>query len=217
MISVAKPVQPGIRTLAVLAVWFTIVFAANRADVFITAPEQPPLALVAALTLPLLAFSVAYRLVPAFRDYVLGIDLRLLTALQGWRMIGAIFVALHAHQILPGLFAYPAGYGDMLVGLLAPFALLALIEQKPGWRGCLIGLNILGLVDFVVAVGTGLLTSRGPLGVLVGDIVTDPVLSLPVSLIPTFAVPLWTIIHIMSLLQLGRNNPVARLGMHQEA
>jgi hypothetical protein len=60
------------------------------------------------------------------------LDLRLLTALQGGRVIGFVFLALYAHGLLPGLFAWPAGLGDVLVGGAAPFVLLAQIQQDAG-------------------------------------------------------------------------------------
>ena len=54
------------------------------------------------------------------------------------------------------------------------------------------------------AVGTGLLASSGPLGLLKGEISTLPLQQLPASLVPSFAVPLWIIIHVISLLQLRK-------------
>ncbi len=137
---------------------------------------------------------------------MLSLDLRLLTAVQSWRVIGGVFVAFNAHRLLPALFAYPAGYGDLLVGALAPFALLALIDRRPGWQRSVLRLNILGLLDFVGAIATGLLASDGPLGLLRGDISTGPLTELPLVLIPGFAVPLWILVHITTLLQLRRLN-----------
>jgi hypothetical protein len=63
-------------------------------------------------------------------------------------------------------------------------------------------LNLAGLFDFALAVGTGVLTSPSSAGVL-ADATTSAIMSeLPLSLIPTFAVPLWIIVHMISLLQL---------------
>jgi hypothetical protein len=201
---------PGWRTAAIIAAWFVAIVIANATGFFIAAPGAPPLALLAALTGPPLLFALAYRGSPDFAAFVQSLDLRLLTALQGLRVVGASFIALHAVGRLPGLFAYPAGYGDVLVGVLAPFALVALVEQKPGWRASVMRLNILGLIDFAGAVGTGLLASNGPLGLLQGEITTEPLGILPISLIPTFLVPAWIIIHIATLLQLRRLSALAR-------
>ena len=200
---------PGWRTAAIIAAWFAAVMVGNATGFFVAAPNAPPLALLAALTGPPVLFALAYRTSPDFAGFVQALDLRLLTALQGLRVIGASFLALHAVGQLPGLFAYPAGYGDMLVGVLAPFALIALIDRKPGWRASVLRLNVLGLIDFAAAVGTGLLASDGPLGLLQGAITTEPLQLLPISLIPTFMVPLCTLIHIASLVQLRRARAAA--------
>ena len=195
---------PGWRTAAIIAVWFIAIVIGNATGFFDAAPNAPPFALLAALTGPPLLFAIAYNVSADFAAFVQSIDLRLLTALQGLRVLGGAFLAVHAVGKLPGVFAYPAGYGDILVGVLAPFALIALIDNKPGWRASVVRLNVLGLIDFAAAVGTGLLASSGPLGLLQGEITTEPLRLLPIALIPTFLVPLWIIFHITSLLQLRR-------------
>jgi hypothetical protein len=207
---------PGRRTFAIVVGWLLLALLANLTGVFLTGPTEPPVALLVAIVGPPAAFLVAYAASSTFRTYVLALDLRLLTALQGWRVVGGTFVVLNAEQLLPGLFAYPAGYGDLLVGALAPFALMSLLREDLGWRRGLVLLNVLGLADFVSAVGTGLLTSPGPLGLLQGTISTAPLWHLPLALIPTFLVPCWTIVHFVSLLQLRRvgdsRRPAAAVG-----
>jgi len=103
----------------VLGVWLVSVVAAGAAGIFEPAPSSPPLALLVAVVAPLLLFALVYRTSRSFRDFVLNIDLRLLIAMQSWRVIGGMFLALYAFGLLPGLFAYPAGIGDVAVGLAA--------------------------------------------------------------------------------------------------
>ncbi len=90
--------------------------------------------MLAAVAGPPLIFAAAYRASRRFRDFVLAIDLRLLTAVQRWRVIGVMFLAFYAFGLLPGLFAWPAGVGDAAVGLAAPFVLLAMLRRSPTWR-----------------------------------------------------------------------------------
>jgi hypothetical protein len=187
-----------------LAVWFVISLAAGAAGAFESGPASPPLTILAALAAPLLLFGLAYRLSAAFRRFVLGVDLRLLTAFQSWRVIGGMFPALYAFGLLPGLFAWPAGVGDVAVGAAAPFVLLAMVRGAPTWRRQAIWLNVAGLVDFAGAVGTGVLTSDSSLGILADGAARASLGSLPLSLVPTFAVPLWIIFHVIALLQLRR-------------
>jgi hypothetical protein len=188
----------------VLAAWFLLVLAAGVAGAFESGPSRPPLAVLVAGAGPPLIFAVVYRASRRFRDFVLAMDLRLLTAIQSWRVIGVMFLAFYAFGLLPGLFAWPAGVGDVAVGLAAPFVLLAMLRRSPTWRRQVLWLNVAGLLDFAGAIGTGVLSSNNSIG-LVADAATRVSLgSLPLSLIPTFAVPLWTIFHIVSLLQLAR-------------
>jgi hypothetical protein len=73
--------------------------------VFDAGPGRPPLPILLAIVGPLIRFAVLYRASAAFQRFVLGIDLRLLTAMQSWRVIGVMFLALYAFDLLPGLFA----------------------------------------------------------------------------------------------------------------
>ena len=75
-------------------------------------------------------------------DLAIGRVARLLDAVpQAWlvgvqlyRALGVIFLILYASGKLPGLFAWPAGVGDIAVGLLAPVVGLA-YARAPRERG----------------------------------------------------------------------------------
>jgi len=194
---------------SVLVAWFLIVLGAGTAGVFDSGPGRPPLPLLLAVAGPPLLFALAYRASRAVRNFALRIDLRLLTAVQGWRVIGILFLGLYAFGLLPGAFAWPAGLGDVAVGVAAPFVLLAIVRGTPSWPTRVAWLNLAGLLDFVGAVGTGVLTSNSSLGVLSDGVSRASLGTLPLSLVPTFAVPLWTIFHLISLLKLRR---LARAG-----
>ena len=88
--------------------------------------------------------------------------------------------------------------------LAAPFVLLVMLRQRPTWRRQVAWLNIAGLLDFVGAISTGALSSNSSIGIVADSAARVSMGSLPLSLIPTVAVPLWTIFHIVSLLQLAR-------------
>jgi len=59
--------------------------------------------------------------------------------------------------------------------------------------------NLLGMLDLVMAVTLGILASASPLGVLAGEITTQVMGTFPLSLIPTFFVPLLFIFHLIAL------------------
>jgi hypothetical protein len=89
----------------------------------------------------------------------------------------------------------PAGWGDIAIGATAP--LVATILANPAQRKSFILWQLLGIADLVTAVTMGT-TARliEPHG-----IATSPMTVLPLSLIPTFAVPLLFILHIICIAQ----------------
>ena len=106
-------------------------------------------------------------------------------------MGGAWLVRYFAGQ-LPGLFALPAGIGDVTTGLLAPFVAYAWYRGKPSARGAAIAWSVFGMADLINAVGLGTLTGGG------GGIV------FPIVLIPAYGVPRAFLIHSYSLIGLLR-------------
>lgn len=201
-----RSADPALAVLAmsIVAAWLAAVVLGGAAGVFEPGPSRPPLPILGALAVPLGIFGLAYALSPRFRDFALSLDLRMLTAAQSWRVIGGMFLFLWAFDLRPALFAFPAGLGDVAVGIAAVFVLRAMIDDAPGWRRKVLLLNLAGLLDFAGAFATGILTSDSALGVLAGGQAEQwaSMGSMPLSLIPTFAVPLWIILHLISLLQL---------------
>ena len=68
-----------------------------------------------------------------------------------------MFLVLHSFGMLPGTFAWPAGVGDIIVGAYAPFVVVAIVNRAPNWKRHAVSLNVLGLLDFVDAIGGGVL------------------------------------------------------------
>src|SRR5205823_10176472 len=117
--------------VAVLILWGVLTAILGQRGVFVTTVERPPIPLLLSVVFPPGLFTIAYLLSDDFRRYVLGLDIRWLTAIQGWRLIGAMFLVLMSFGLLPGTFAWPAGVGDTIVGLYAPFVVYALVKRSP--------------------------------------------------------------------------------------
>src|SRR5579862_8102377 len=130
--------QPGARggigfaVAAALSIWLLLVVSLGAAGSFVGAPRTPPLALAVAVVAPLALFFSWLWLSRAFRDFVLSLDLRLIAGMQAWRWAGLGFLSLYALNILPAVFALPAGLGDMAIGVTAPWMILAL-AREPGF------------------------------------------------------------------------------------
>ena len=64
--------------------------------------------------------------------------------------------------------------------------------------------NVLGSLDLVLAVSLGVLASATPVGLLAGDVSTRLMGQFPLSLIPTFFVPLLLIFHLIAMIRAGK-------------
>ncbi|MGC2638432.1 MAG: hypothetical protein WA294_14705 [Acidobacteriaceae bacterium] len=180
-------------TKGLIAAWFVFSLAGSALHLYGNAPGRPPLPLGLAVVVPVLAFLVWYATSRRFREFTLSRSPRLLTLAQTWRVGGFVFLALASYGILPWLFALPAGLGDMAAGATA--ASMALNRADPRHRTSFIAWQIFGMADLLVAVSLGTLA-----GVIQPHgIPTTAMTALPMSLIPTFGVPLFFIFHIICI------------------
>jgi hypothetical protein len=198
--------RPTVRSIVVvaLAIWFGLVFLLAYRGAFVAGEGSPPLPIFFGVIIPLGLFVAAYFGWRSFRDLILGADVRFVIAIEAWRWGGLGFLSLYANGILPGLFALPAGLGDMAIGFTAPWIVLNLVRNPlfAASRRFVIW-NILGIVDFVVAVSTATLSSGAfpAISALTGNVTTSPMARLPLVLIPAFMVPFFTMLHLTALFQ----------------
>ena len=184
--------------------WLALVMVLGARGVFVAPSGAPPLALFIGLLAPLSLFLVGYWAIQPLREFVLSVDLRLLVGIQAWRWAGFGFLTLYTYRVLPGVFAWPAGLGDMAMGVTAPWVLAALLRQPDFAAGKrFVAWNLSGILDLAVAVSIGALV---PLLApnLYGAISTAPLAQLPLVLIPTYFVPTFMILHLTTLFQARR-------------
>ena len=195
----------------VLLLWFVLELILGANETYVRAPGALPLPIMVGVLMPILVFLIAFWTTGSFRNFVMSMDLPLAAEIQAWRFAGLGFIALYAYGILPGLFAWPAGLGDMAIGITAPFVVLALRRQPAFAAGRIFRVwNLLGILDLVVAVSLGGLSSL--LGYGISDVITTfPMAQLPLVLVPTFLVPLFIMLHITSLLQAKQLKEAARV------
>ena len=201
---VGRPKSQAVPNAALFLVaggWLGLVFLLGAGGVFASLRGTPPLQLLIAVVAPVLAFLGAFWTSRAFRDFVLTADLRLMVGIQAWRFAGFGFLALYTYRILPGLFAWPAGLGDIAIAVAAPWILLKLIRH-PGFVSskAFVTWNVLGIVDLVVAVSMGALANFLSADVT-GPVTSAPMAHLPMVLIPAFLVPGFIMMHLAALFQ----------------
>lgn len=122
---------------------------------------------------------------------------RWLVGLQLFRVIGAVFLIEMTRGHIPGIFAYPAGIGDVLVALAALIVLLRYRETIPA--GPIFLVILLGLADFLSAFFFGFTSSDTPFQ-LFFPAVPNHVIMFPTGLIPLFLVPYAIFFHTLSAL-----------------
>jgi hypothetical protein len=123
-----------------------------------------------------------------------------LIRLHLWRLVGIVFLILMLRGQVPALWALPAGIGDILVAVTAPW--VARDVDTPRGRRRAIIWNLFGIADLIVAVGLGIMTSPGPTQVFETAPTSELMTHFPMALVPTFLVPIAFVLHVISLWQL---------------
>ena len=178
-----------------MSTWFSLALLASTLDVFRPAPDRIPVlgfvifGLIAGglFTLSRLGARVPTRALPS------------LMAIQTLRATGFSFVMVYLNGQLPGAFALPAGIGDLLIGVTAPIAALAMARRWQGWRKLAIAWNVLGIADLALAVTMGVFTSPGPQQLIQSSVPGVALTQLPLSMIPTFGVPVAIMAHVLCI------------------
>jgi len=187
-----------------LLVWFAAALYLGRSNIY-WAPENLsvptiPFAILTPIALGLwllLRFDRFARLIDA-------VPMSWLVGVQVYRSLGFMFLVLWWGGFLPWQFALPAGVGDVATGLLALVVAAMIARGLSGADSATFWWCVFGIADLVVAVGMGTLTSPGLTLFIATDAPNLLVTAYPLVMIPTFAVPLSIILHVMCLWKLRR-------------
>jgi hypothetical protein len=185
--------------------WFAVAWSAAVDGVFRTGASALPL-LPMAIFLPVIVGAPALLLSKRVGQLLDAMPANWLIALQLYRVFGSWALASALRGALPGAFGVPAGIGDVLTGLFAvPAAIAAASGTAQGRRAAVVW-NIFGLADFALAITMGLITSPGPLQLIVPDVSSIGAGAYPGVLTPAFVVPSSILLHALSLRQLRRQD-----------
>jgi len=140
---------------------------------------------------------LAYFRLATVRAWVDALDLRALVLLHVTRLVGLYFLVLSRRGVLPSDFAVPGGIGDIIVATLALVVVFAPLADASRERAIRIW-NIIGLVDIALVVLTAVRLD------LANPLQMRAMTYLPLSLLPTFLVPLLIATHIIIYTRLTR-------------
>lgn len=180
--------------IVALVIWFIAALAAGATG--LVARLQPPLPQVLLFCLTAMTL-VAAVVVPSVKAWVKSLPLESFVALHLTRFVGIYFLVLYRRGLLPWDFAILGGWGDIAFAA-ASLALLVLAQPLAARPRLVFAWNAVGLFDIVFVVLTAVRLAAG-----------DPhsmawLFRLPLSLLPTFLVPLLIASHILVFARLRK-------------
>jgi hypothetical protein len=184
--------------------WLGLALFLAWLGVFRSAAHQPFPYIALAIGLPIVMGALLLRGSRRVQEIVEAVPQSWLVGFQFYRVLGLIFLVLYAGGFLPGVFALPAGGGDVLVGLTA-LAVAIRYAQRHFQRDWYVALwNYLGIADLFVAVATGFLSAPSRFQIFSLDAPNFLIGSFPLVMIPIYAVPLSIVLHLASLKKLSQ-------------
>lgn len=174
------------RVFGALLIWAIAVTGGGVLGLFVRLP-LPSISLLVVISLTTLL--LLYYRNPAINQYVAALNPRYLIGFHLWRIVaGFAFLYYGSQSLLPERFVINAGYGDLAVGFLVPLILMGRESVHK-----YIAFHLFGLLDFGVAVGTGLTFT------LLQVPLMENIATFPIVLIPLFGVPLTGASSIMAI------------------
>lgn len=183
----------------ILWLWFAAAVVVGNSLVLQRLPAMAVPGIVFALTGLLLS---GYLRIPAMRAWVDALDLRTLVLLHVTRFVGIAFLILYHRGQLPYAFAVPGGIGDIVVATFALPVALAPLSGTARLRAVSIW-NVVGLVDILLVVLTAARLNFADPSQM------QALTRLPLSLLPTFLVPLIVASHIVIFIRLTGESEAA--------
>jgi hypothetical protein len=177
---------PGSKSVSLLlAAWLCLAAGVGVAGWL----EQANALVVAGIVWMMTALALlACWKVPTFQEWARTVELRWLVLLHVTRFIGFYFFFLCSRGELPFAFAAPAGWGDIIVAALA--VLLLALSGARNWNMLVIW-NTIGLTDILFVILTALRLGLEDWRSM------HALREWPLSLLPTFLVPLIIVSHVL--------------------
>ena len=172
-----------------LTVWFVAAVSLGASGLLTALGPPFPQLLLLTFTAALLA---AYSSVKGFRSWISARPLSWLIGVHLTRFVGIYFLWLYERGQLPFAFAVPGGWGDIAVATTA----LLLLVFRPASAIVYRLWNIAGLADILIVVFTATRLALQDAASMAA------LLRLPLSLLPTFLVPLIIFTHIVIFFRL---------------
>ena len=180
--------RPGKLVAFGTTAWLAAALVVGFLGLLANAKPPAPQILIAVLTVGLL---ILVSTVPHLKQWAATVPVRLLVVIHLTRFVGIYFLILAARGELARSFAISAGWGDIAVAVTALVLLFVVRPDTGKGRKLYLAWNVLGMVDILLVVANAARTGFA-----------DPasmkaMLHLPLSLLPTFLVPIIIVSHVI--------------------
>jgi len=177
-------------------VWFLLALIVGATRLLASIPPPFPQAVLFCLVILLL---VLFWKTNVFRNWSLKVEIRMLLLIHLTRFVGIYFLILYSRGELPYDFAVIGGWGDIIVA--ATSLVVLLFSPTQGLIGLAIYFvwNLFGFIDILFVV-----TTAGRLAIADPQSMTA-LTKLPLSLLPTFILPIIIYCHIVIFVRLWRS------------
>ncbi|NIP38232.1 MAG: hypothetical protein GWM89_04070 [Candidatus Dadabacteria bacterium] len=183
--------------LVVLFIWFLIAFFLGFSGRVSEIPFPLPQIVLFGLVVVQMIF---FGLSKGFRQWLYSVNIKYLVAVHLSRFVGIYFIILYSREMLPYDFAIIGGIGDIVVAVGALLILIFLSSINRTGSRIYILWNTAGLLDILFVVMTA-----GRIGMNSPEYIEN-LLKLPLSLLPTFLVPIIIFTHIVIYIRLFKKN-----------
>jgi hypothetical protein len=173
--------------LIALLAWLIVALLLGLTGTFHRIPVRMPV-VAAALTAAVL---ICLALIPKVRARALAGGPRPLVAFHLTRFVGFYFLWLFSLGVLPRDFAVPAGWGDVIIAAWAAALLFIKDWSSREMRMAVLLWNAFGLFDILMVMALAARQAAADPGFQNG------LASLPLSLLPTFIVPMVIATHVL--------------------
>lgn len=181
------------RILIVAGAWLLLALLVGSSGVLASVPPPFPQVVLLGLTGTLL---LLFWKSLVCRRWILSVDIRALVLVHVSRFVGIYFLVLYSRGELPYAFAVPGGWGDIAVAATAlGVSTFSPTSGAVPWRVFFLW-NVFGLIDILLVVAAAArLGTAGPESM-------SALTKLPLSLLPTFLVPIIVSSHIIMFARL---------------
>jgi hypothetical protein len=170
-----------------LLVWLIIALLLALTGTLHELPVRMPM-IAASLTAVLL---VLLAMIPSLRARAFAGGPRPLVAFHLTRFVGIYFLWLYSLGVLARNFAVPAGWGDIIIAAWAAVLLMIRDWSSREMRSALLLWNAFGLFDILLVMALAAQQAAADSGF------QNAFRSLPLSLLPTFIVPIVIATHVL--------------------